>query len=177
MMHADLWPQIDHTGSDGGRSAQANTTRYVGRYAPSPTGPLHFGSIVAAIGSWLDARAVDGAWHVRLDDLDGPRNAAGAARRIADELLRLGLEWDGPLTRQSDHPERYRDALEQLQASGATFACACSRKDLITGVYPGTCRLGLAPGATARSTRLRVHDQSIAFDDLVQGPYLSLIHI
>lgn len=154
-----------------GSGAQSATTPYVGRFAPSPTGPLHFGSIVAAVGSWLDAHAVDGQWHLRLDDLDGPRNEPGAARRITDELLRLGLEWDGPLIRQSEHPARYRDALAQLRSSGATFACGCSRKDLIAGVYPGTCRAGLAAGTTARSTRLRVQDQSIEFKDLVQGRY------
>ncbi|MFT5447394.1 MAG: glutamyl-Q tRNA(Asp) synthetase [Gammaproteobacteria bacterium] len=165
--HAGVRPESNNAGI----GAQTSAARYVGRFAPSPTGPLHFGSIVAAIGSWLDARAVGGAWHVRLDDLDGPRNEAGADRRIADELRRLGLEWDGVLTRQSEHPERYRDALERLKACGATFACGCSRKDLIAGVYPGTCRFGLAAGVTARSTRLRLRDQRIEFEDLVQGQY------
>jgi len=144
---------------------------YIGRFAPSPTGPLHFGSVLAAIGSWLDARAAGGQWLVRIDDLDTPRNVNGAATRIVDELLRLGLEWDGAITRQSDNPQPYQRALACLRTSGAAFACGCSRKNLLDGAYPGTCREGLASGVIARSTRLRVCDEIISVDDLVQGRY------
>jgi glutamyl-Q tRNA(Asp) synthetase len=144
---------------------------YIGRFAPSPTGPLHFGSVLAAIGSWLDARTAGGQWLVRIDDLDTPRNVNGAATRIFDELLRLGLEWDGAITRQSDNPQPYQRALTRLRTSGAAFACGCSRKNLPGGTYPGTCREGLASGVIARSTRLRVCDEIIIVDDLVQGRY------
>jgi glutamyl-Q tRNA(Asp) synthetase len=144
---------------------------YVGRFAPSPTGPLHFGSVLVAIGSWLDARAVGGRWTVRLDDLDTPRNVGGAATRILNELSRLGLPWDGTVLRQSDEGSRYQQALALLKQADATFACGCTRKNLVDGIYPGTCRNGLAAGTAARTTRLRVDNETITVDDLVHGPY------
>jgi len=144
---------------------------YVGRFAPSPSGPLHFGSVLAAIGSWLDARAAGGRWYVRLDDLDTLRNERGASTRILDELSRLGLHWDGVIVQQNDDGAQYQRALALLQDADASFACGCTRQDLVAGRYPGTCRNGLAAGKAARSTRLRVADEVITVNDLVQGVY------
>jgi glutamyl-Q tRNA(Asp) synthetase len=152
--------------------------RYRGRFAPSPTGPLHFGSLVAAIGSYLDARAHDGEWLVRMEDLDPPREAPGAAADILRTLESLGLRWDGAVLRQTERGGAYRAALAELERRGATYACACTRREIgdsalagIDGslVYPGTCRNGLPPGRTARATRVRVDDAAIEFEDAVQG--------
>jgi len=152
--------------------------RYRGRFAPSPTGPLHFGSLVAALGSYLDARAHDGEWLVRMEDLDPPRAAPGTADDILRTLESLGLHWDGAVLRQSERGDAYRTALAELERKGATYPCACTRREIgdsalagIDGslVYPGTCRNGLPTGRTARATRLRVDDAVIEFDDAVQG--------
>lgn len=151
---------------------------YRGRFAPSPTGPLHFGSLVAALGSWLDARAAGGEWLVRIEDLDAPRAAPGAASDILRTLEALGLQWDGPVLRQSGRAEAYRAALDLLARTGATYPCACSRREIGDGaragvdgglVYPGTCRAGLPPGRAARALRVRVGNAVIRFDDAVQG--------
>jgi glutamyl-Q tRNA(Asp) synthetase len=150
---------------------------YVGRFAPSPTGPLHFGSLVAALASYMEAKAAKGKWLLRLEDLDRPREQPGAADAILRALERLGLEWDGPVLAQSARLERYRAVLEDLARRGFTYACACTRKELedsalaIDGarVYPGTCRHGLAPGKAARATRLRTHRAPIGFADRIQG--------
>lgn len=150
---------------------------YRGRYAPSPTGPLHFGSLVAALGSWLEARAAGGQWLVRIEDLDAPRCVPGAADSILRTLGALGLDWDGEVVRQSRRIERYRAALAELAARGATYPCACTRREIadsslrgIDGaVYPGTCRGGLPAGRAARAVRVRVGDEPIACDDRVQG--------
>ncbi len=144
---------------------------YVGRFAPSPTGPLHFGSIVAAIGSYLDARAHQGRWLLRFDDLDGPRNVPGSSDLILSELERLGLDWDEEPVYQSQHPQRYQEALEDLVNQGLAYPCACSRKVLGNGIYPGTCRNGLAPGHNAHSLRVRVAQTRIEFEDRLQGRY------
>jgi len=148
-----------------------STRAYTGRFAPSPTGALHLGSVIAAIGSYLDARAHQGRWLLRFDDLDTPRNEPGAVSAILNELQRLELHWDGEPWYQSRHPDHYQDALQHLTQQGYCYPCACSRKALRGGIYPGTCREGLAAGQTARSLRLRVGDIHIAFDDLIQGPY------
>ena len=150
---------------------------YVGRFAPSPTGPLHFGSLVAALASYLEARAAKGKWLLRMEDLDAPREQPGAADEILRALERLGFEWDGPVLRQSARLERYRTVLEDLRRRGFAYPCGCSRKELedsalaIDGsrIYPGTCRQGLAPGKSARALRLRTHAAPIAFLDRVQG--------
>jgi glutamyl-Q tRNA(Asp) synthetase len=138
---------------------------------------LHFGSLVAALASYLDARAAKGKWLLRMEDLDAPREQPGAADEILRALERLGLEWDGPVLRQSRRLERYRAALEDLRRRGFAYPCGCSRKELedsalaIDGarIYPGTCRQGLAPGKSARALRLRTHAAPIAFLDRVQG--------
>lgn len=149
----------------------------IGRFAPSPTGPLHFGSLVAALGSYLDARASGSRWLVRIEDVDEPRTQAGAAEAILASLEACGFEWDGPVLRQSGRKERYREVFEQLVASGAAYACGCTRKEIadsalaIDGarIYPGTCRNGLAPGREARAFRVRTRAGPVEFADRVQG--------
>ncbi|HTO48594.1 MAG TPA: tRNA glutamyl-Q(34) synthetase GluQRS [Burkholderiales bacterium] len=152
--------------------------RYRGRFAPSPTGPLHFGSLVAAVGSWVDARARGGEWLVRMEDLDPPREVPGAADQILRTLDALGLEPDGPLVRQSERADAYRAALDRLRDRGVLFACGCTRREIADSglpgsdgglVYPGTCRNGPPPGRPARALRVRVDDAVIAFDDALQG--------
>jgi glutamyl-Q tRNA(Asp) synthetase len=153
-----------------------------GRFAPSPTGPLHLGSLVAAVGSWLFARAAGGRWLVRMEDLDAPRVVHGAADDILRTLERFGLTWDGEVLRQSERVAHYEAALEILLRKGTIYACACSRADLSraasapdrgdplpAGVYPGTCRDGLAPGRPARALRFRTAGGLIPFRDLVFG--------
>ena len=140
-----------------------------GRFAPSPTGPLHFGSLVAALGSLLNARRRGGRWLVRIEDLDTPRNAAGAVDSILRDLERLAMYWDGEIMHQSRRADAYAEALDSLADRGWTFECGCSRRDLVDGVYPGTCRGGLPPGRSARSVRLRVEATSLGFHDAIQG--------
>jgi glutamyl-Q tRNA(Asp) synthetase len=165
---------------------------YRGRFAPSPTGPLHFGSLVSALASWLDARAHSGAWLVRIEDIDGPRTVAGAAEEILATLDHFGLHADETPVWQSERTGRYQQALDQLRAAGFVYPCGCSRKEIsdsllnaharnTTLAYPGTCRTGLH-GKPARAWRLRVPDQdgseirhegeaaaTITFDDRWQG--------
>ena len=150
---------------------------YVGRFAPSPTGPLHFGSLVAALASWLDARAAGGTWLLRMEDLDRQRERPGAAAAILRQLEGAGLEWEGPVCYQSTRTGLYERALEQLQRAGLTYACGCTRREMadsalaIDGsrIYPGTCRNGLAPGRSARALRLRTPVEPIRFSDRLQG--------
>ena len=150
---------------------------YIGRFAPSPTGPLHFGSLVAALASYLAARSAGGKWLLRMEDLDKPREQPGAADDILRALDKLGLEWDGPVIAQSTRLERYRAVLDDLARRGFAYPCACARRELedsalaIDGsrIYPGTCRHGLAPGKAARSVRVRTHGAPIGFADAVQG--------
>ena len=148
---------------------------YVGRFAPSPTGPLHFGSLVAALASWLDCRRAGGRWLLRMEDLDRPRVMPGAADAILRQLESCGLEWDGPVVCQSARLELYQEAIRKLETR--SYPCACTRKELedsalaIDGsrIYPGTCRGGLAPGKAPRAVRLRTHADPIRFTDRVQG--------
>lgn len=152
-------------------------TEYRGRFAPSPTGPLHFGSLVAAVGSYLDARHHQGQWLLRVEDLDPPREVAGSADAILKSLEAFGMSWDGPVSYQSTRSQYYEAALEKLENSGFLFGCACTRKEIAdsairteTGnIYPGTCRTGLRPGRTARSTRVRVDQTEISFTDRLLG--------
>lgn len=147
-----------------------------GRFAPSPTGPLHFGSLLAAVGSYLDARAQGGRWLVRMEDLDPPRVQPGAADDILRTLESFGFAWDGAVLYQSTRTEAYRTAFDQLCAAGLVYPCGCSRKELadsaLTGQggsrYPGTCRSGLA-GRTPRAWRVRVANEVIRFTDRLQG--------
>lgn len=147
---------------------------YVGRFAPSPTGDLHLGSLVAAAGSYLHARRHRGRWLVRIDDLDRARVIAGAESRILATLEACGFEWDAPLLRQSDRGEAHHAALERLRLASLTYECTCSRRQLeengaAGAPYPGTCR-GLPPGRGPSAARFRVAEEGGSrFDDALQG--------
>jgi glutamyl-Q tRNA(Asp) synthetase len=148
-----------------------------GRFAPSPTGPLHFGSLAAALASWLDARAAGGRWLVRIEDLDPPREQPGAADKILRTLERLGLYWDGQVVFQSHRKHLYEAAIERLIRH--SYWCSCTRREVADSslglaadgaqIYPGTCRNGLPPGRQPRSLRVKASG-SIDFVDRVQGP-------
>lgn len=150
---------------------------YRGRFAPSPTGPLHFGSLVAAIGSYLEAKTRGGLWFLRMEDVDTPRCSTKAADEILRALEACGLAWDGDVIWQSRRKEAYAEALERLKAANRVFACACTRRELADSViapdgaviYPGTCRQGLSAGRAARAWRLRVGETRLGFDDAIQG--------
>jgi glutamyl-Q tRNA(Asp) synthetase len=150
---------------------------YRGRFAPSPTGPLHFGSLAAAVGSFLEAKTHSGEWLVRIEDLDTPRTVPGSADAILRTLETYGMAWDGTVVYQSARDDAYRAALEQLHARGALYGCACTRREIadsalqgIEGpVYPGTCRDGLPAGRAARASRVRTHGTPVTFEDAVQG--------
>lgn len=154
----------------------ADSATYVGRFAPSPTGPLHKGSLVAALASWLDARAHGGQWLLRIEDVDAPRCSKAAADTILHQLEALGLHWDGELTWQSLRTGLYRAALERLVADDFAYPCACSRRDLEdqplsldgTRRYPGTCRdrFDVKP----RAWRFRVPAGDVMFNDALCGP-------
>ncbi|MDK9690963.1 tRNA glutamyl-Q(34) synthetase GluQRS [Azospira sp.] len=152
---------------------------YRGRFAPSPSGPLHFGSLVAALGSCLEARCRQGEWLVRMEDVDGPRTVPGAADAILRSLEAYGFVWDGPVLWQSQRHEAYAAALARLQAAGQAYPCACSRKEIAEGHggrsidgaprYAGTCRGGLQPGQSPRAWRLRLPDREVSFEDGLLG--------
>lgn len=149
---------------------------YRGRFAPSPTGPLHFGSLITALGSYLDAKAQGGEWWLRIDDIDPPRVAPGAADAILRALETYGLEWDGAVQYQRQRSEAYAAALAELQRLGVVYACACSRREIADSsigrpgapIYPGTCRAGLAPGKAARALRVDTRSAVVRFEDRLQ---------
>lgn len=144
---------------------------YRGRFAPSPTGPLHFGSLVTAVAGYLDARAAAGRWYVRMEDIDTPRVVPGAADQILTALEAFGLVWDGPVVYQSQRTAAYRDVFHRLRDAGHVYPCVCTRKDLAgAGRYPGTCAGGLPPGTQPRSWRLRVAPGPVPFHDRFLGP-------
>jgi len=147
-----------------------NDSPYVGRFAPTPSGYLHFGSLVAALASYLDARSVGGRWLLRMEDLDPPREMPGAQDAILRSLELYGFEWDGELVRQSERHAEYAALIERLLAQGLAYACTCSRKQLegFGGVYPGTCRDAGHAGVDA-AIRLRVPELEYHFIDRVQG--------
>jgi glutamyl-Q tRNA(Asp) synthetase len=153
-------------------------TDYRGRFAPTPSGPLHFGSLVAATGSYLEARSRRGEWYLRIDDLDPPRVAPGATESILRCLEALGFEWDGPVLYQSKRAAAYHAALHRLRQLGLVYPCACTRREITDSavpgvkgpVYPGTCRHSLPPGRPARALRVRVQGMHIAFNDSSLGP-------
>ncbi len=142
---------------------------YRGRFAPSPTGPLHFGSLVAAVGSFLQARSLGGKWLVRMEDLDTPRNVSGAADGILRDLERFALFWDEEVVYQSARNALYADTLAQLEREGLVYDCGCSRRDLLDGRYPGTCRSGIPKDRKARSVRMRTDDRPVSLEDQTQG--------
>ncbi|HEY0333683.1 MAG TPA: tRNA glutamyl-Q(34) synthetase GluQRS [Stenotrophomonas sp.] len=149
---------------------------YRGRFAPSPTGPLHYGSLFAALGSWLLARAAGGQWLVRIEDIDPPREVAGAAEAQLRTLTAFGLVSDLPVVRQSERSPIYAAALDRLLLAGTAFACSCSRAELAAaGGLHHACLHPLRDGAQA--IRLRVDTGTrIAFDDALQGPVEQDVH-
>lgn len=152
----------------------------VGRFAPTPSGPLHFGSLIAALGSWLHARAQGGQWLLRIEDLDPPREMPGAADSILRTLEAYQLTWDGPVVYQSQRLARYAEVLQQLQQQGHCYACDCTRAQIQAagGFYPGTCRERQLP-LTGHAIRLRQQAPVTGFTDLhlgdvrVEGPLAS----
>ncbi len=156
---------------------------YIGRFAPSPSGPLHEGSLVAAMASYLDARAHAGQWLVRIEDLDTPRMAPGSSQTILNQLAVLGMHWDADPWYQSERLPAYQSAFEALRLKGVVYPCGCTRKEIADSVlrqqghfpdgerpYPGTCRHGMPPGRTAMSWRLRVEPGVLTFEDRLLGP-------
>jgi glutamyl-Q tRNA(Asp) synthetase len=150
---------------------------YIGRFAPSPTGPLHVGSLVAALASFLDARAAGGRWLVRMEDLDRPRCDPAAADTILRQLEAYGLAWDSVVLAQSQRDDAYAAALDALRAQGAMFPCSCTRSQLAQAprnaegetVYPGTCRLHALPRVAVHAWRVRVEQVRIHFFDRIHG--------
>lgn len=149
-----------------------NDSSYIGRFAPTPSGFLHFGSLVAALASWLDARAVGGRWLLRMEDIDPPREAPGARDAILQTLERYALEWDGEVVYQSQRHDPYAEVVDRLFRQGLAYACTCSRKQLeaFNGIYPGFCR-NAGHGRANAAIRLRVPELSYHFTDRVQGRF------
>jgi glutamyl-Q tRNA(Asp) synthetase len=161
-------------------SAAAPRPRYRGRFAPSPSGPLHFGSLVAALASCCDARAAGGEWLLRIEDVDTPRSRPGAEAQILATLERYGFEWDGAIVRQSDRIALYEEALAQLRTCGLVYVCECTRRELAATpvgpagehVYPGTCSSGLLSTRRERrqhAWRVRVDTKTRACQDRLQA--------
>ncbi len=152
------------------------STTYTGRFAPSPTGPLHFGSLVACLASFLDARAAGGRWLLRMEDVDRTRCHEEFARQIPRTLERFGFQWDGDILVQSQRTARYQAALDRLQAAGWTYACGCSRREIADSafsgadgpIYPGTCR-NKRLATTGNAVRIRTRPGITQFNDRVQG--------
>ena len=164
------------------RPAPTRPRVYRGRFAPSPTGPLHAGSLAAALASWLDARAHGGTWLVRIEDLDPPREVPGAARDIIETLTAFGMESDEAVEYQSQRGALYEVAFTRLAQSGYVYGCACSRAEIEQAlaaagaadanatIYPGTCRTGLG-GRTVRAWRFRVPAAAVSFSDRIVGQF------
>jgi glutamyl-Q tRNA(Asp) synthetase len=149
--------------------------QYVGRFAPSPTGPLHFGSLIAAVASYLQAKSQEGLWLVRMEDIDPPREPPGADTLILRALEAYGFAWDGRVLYQSTQDQWHRELIDRLMTEGSAYPCGCSRSDLAKAargplglIYPGTCRSGSTVSRTA--IRVRTSDDAIGYDDLLQGP-------
>ncbi|WP_413043158.1 tRNA glutamyl-Q(34) synthetase GluQRS [Pseudomonas sp. YJ42] len=145
---------------------------YVGRFAPTPSGYLHFGSLIAALASYLDARAAGGRWLLRMEDLDPPREMPGAQSAILQALETYGFEWDGRMVRQSERLDTYNAVIDRLWRDGDAYACICSRKQLqpFAGLYPGFCR-DAGRDLKDSAIRLRVPDREYAFTDRLQGEF------
>ena len=152
----------------------------IGRFAPSPTGPLHLGSLVAALGSYLVAKSCGGSWQLRMEDLDLPRVVPGIAGDMLATLELLGFQWDGEVIYQSRRTEAYRAAAQELTRRGLAYPCGCTRSEIAQIasaphedglVYPGLCRDGLPPLKVERALRVKVYDEVITFNDLIMGHY------
>ena len=162
------------------RPARSTGVTPVGRFAPSPSGPLHFGSLISALASYLDIRSQKGIWLLRIDDLDAPRSVSGSEEAILESLVAHGMQWDEPMSRQSEHTENYHQALHSLTERNQLFFCNCSRQSLRdTPIYPGTCRENrVSPklltsylagrGERTHAIRLQSEDKAIAVVDELQ---------
>ena len=148
----------------------SQTRPYIGRFAPSPSGPLHFGSLIAALGSFLQARARQGRWLVRIEDIDPPREMAGAAPLILQTLEAHGLQWDGEVMYQSRRHGRYDEIIDQLYRAGDLYWCRCTRREIMAsgGFYNGHCRT-LRLTAEGSAARVRQHHPVYDFEDGLQG--------
>lgn len=143
---------------------------YVGRFAPSPTGDLHFGSLLAALASYLEAKNSEGTWLLRMEDLDKTREVDGSAKSITRELARWGMQSDAPVLYQSQRTAAYQAACDRLLELGQAYWCGCSRAEILgSGIYPGTCSQGLPAGKKPRALRLRTPEFEIGFEDEIQG--------
>ncbi len=158
---------------------------YRGRFAPSPTGPLHFGSLVAAVGSYIEAKSRQGEWIVRIENLDPAREINGASKEILDTLQALGMEWDGEIVYQKQRYETYQAAFAVLERQGFLYPCVCSRKEIadsttVTGidgpVYPDTCRGRFVDDQSLGAWRIRTDNRVIEFEDWLQGRILHRMH-
>ncbi|GAB7026181.1 tRNA glutamyl-Q(34) synthetase GluQRS [Geotalea toluenoxydans] len=167
-------------------SAGLNPDPVVGRFAPSPTGPLHLGSLVAALGSYLFARHAGGRWLLRMEDIDLPRVVPGIADDMLATLEILGFQWDGEVLYQSKRTEIYDAALQDLIKKGVAYLCGCTRSEIAnissapaSGsddiVYPGLCREGIAPGKVERAYRVKVYDEVLSFIDGIMGRYSQVL--
>jgi glutamyl-Q tRNA(Asp) synthetase len=153
----------------------AKPGNYIGRFAPSPTGPLHFGSLLAAVASYLQARTHQGRWLVRIEDIDPPRAQAGAGKQILEALNAYGFDWDGPVSYQSRSTEKHQSCVDDLLERALAYPCECSRRTLsdeprgaLGPIYPGTCRNGC--GRSDVTIRARTDNQPVSFVDPLQGP-------
>ena len=146
----------------------SGVANYIGRFAPTPSGPLHLGSIITALASYLDARAKAGKWLLRIDDLDTPRVKPGAIDSIFYTLDALKLHWDDEVLYQSERHNAYYSALEVLHKQGLTYPCTCSRQNTKGKVYPGTCRNNTFPNQCQHSVRIRTEQEELVLKDLLQ---------
>ncbi len=154
-------------------------TLYRGRFAPSPTGPLHFGSLISAVVSYLDARAAQGTWLVRIEDIDPPREISGSDTTILETLELFGFEWDEEIIWQSKRSDYYHEAITQLAANSHIYSCSCTRKAIIAAglqgangmLYPGICRERNLPYRERQAIRLRVNNTTVCFNDRACGEY------
>ena len=146
---------------------------YIGRFAPSPTGPLHFGSLLAALASYLDARANQGKWLLRVEDLDPPREPAGSAELILQQLQEFGMEWDDEVLYQSSRLDAYEEVVDQLQEKGLCYPCDCTRPQIrkMGLVYNGSCRERSTPPEMPYALRLKTDGLKLGFDDEIQGHF------
>jgi len=155
------------------------TSKYRGRFAPSPSGPLHFGSLVAALGSYLDARSLSGDWLLRMEDIDPPREKPGAADAILKTLDIFGFQWDEPILYQSSRIEIYRDVANYLVSIGLAYPCSCSRKEIEASgrkgqegiIYPGTCRRNLESTGNTKTLRVMTDGAVVSFPDMIHGRF------
>jgi len=178
---------VDRTAllSSVSNTPSTRTIDYVGRFAHSPTGPLHFGSLVAAVGSFADALHCDGTWLVRIDDVDQTRSIAGMTQTILRQLESFGFQWTQAPVRQSARKDLYLEIIEQLLAEDHAFGCRCTRQDVLSAgirgtagpVYPGTCRHNQLPPGSYRTVRIKAGSAPIRFNDRIAGDLLQdLLH-